>query len=88
MSSKVSRRSCFGDFIIVWIIEQEDAGNNLADTELDRIRKSIANECVTYIQNAKKENIFLVISNSLTEVVISQVHDLYQLDSIYILSST
>jgi hypothetical protein len=62
MSSEGSRRSYFGDFIVVWIIEQEDAGNNLADTELDRIRNSIkifndSNECVTYIQNAKKENI-------------------------------
>jgi len=92
MSSELLRRSCFGDFIVVWIIENEDAGNNLADTELDRIRNSIktfndTNECINYIENAKNENIFLVIPNSLAEVVISQVHDLHQLDSIYVLSS-
>jgi hypothetical protein len=77
MFSEMSRRSSFDDFVVVWIIEQEDAENNLIDTELDRIRNSIKilndpNKCVNYITDATNENIFLVIPNSLTEIIISQ----------------
>ncbi len=93
MFSEMSRRSSFDDFVVVWIIEQEDAENNLIDTELDRIRNSIKilndpNKCVNYITDATNENIFLVIPNSLTEIIISQFHDLRQIDSIYVLDPT
>jgi hypothetical protein len=87
MSSELSRRRGFGEFIIVWIIEEE------ADVILNRIRNSIkifhnANACINYIQNAKNENIFLVMSYLLIEEIIAQVHDLPQLNSIYIVDPT
>lgn len=83
----LSRRRNFGEFIIVWIIEEE------SNVILNRIRSSIkifhnANECVNYIQNAENENIFLVGSNLLTEEIIAQIHDLPQLHAIYTIDST
>jgi len=93
MSSEMLRRLSFSDFIIVWIIEHDNAGNKLVDTEFHRITNAIkifndVNKCINYIQEAKNENIFLIISNSLIQEVISQVHDLHQLDSIYVLDPT
>jgi hypothetical protein len=41
MSSELSRRPSFGDFIVVLVIEQEDPGKDLVDTEFDRITNPI-----------------------------------------------
>jgi hypothetical protein len=89
MSSKLSLRSTSGDFIVVWIVEHDNIENNLLTNEFHRITNSIktfndANKCINYIQDAQNEHIFLVISDSFTQEVVSQVHDLRQLDSIYI----
>ncbi len=72
------------DFIIVWIVEE----NSLVTTEFYRITNTIkifhdVNQCINYVRDVEKENIILVISDSFIQEVVSQIHDLHQLDSIY-----
>ncbi|CAF1186668.1 unnamed protein product [Didymodactylos carnosus] len=91
MSSDLPRRRNVEDFIVVWIGEADDTGNSIA-TQLCRVASSTqtfsdAERCADYIRDAKNEKIFLVVSNSLAQKVLSELHGLPQLDSIYVVSS-
>jgi hypothetical protein len=89
MSSKLSPRLNIVDFIVVWIVGE----TNLPNAECYRITNSIVtfddvNQCVNYIRDTKNESIILVISDSFIQEVVSEIHDLPQLDSIYVVYSS
>ncbi|CAF3826710.1 unnamed protein product [Rotaria sp. Silwood1] len=81
------------NYLIVWLDANIDIVNNdnyrSIITILQQIVNSVnifttINECIDFIQNIKNETIFLIISGLFGQTVISIIHEIPQINSIYI----
>ena len=88
----VRPRRIVQNFLVIWLDihineSDEDFQNSLA--HLRPIVNSIftftdSDQCIDFLRNMKDEKIFLIISNILDDHIISIIHDINQLDSIYV----
>ncbi len=90
MSALSTTRRNFNDITLVWFGEMND-GENSVNTQLRCFANSLqifsnAKKCINYIRYANNENIFLVISNTLTQKILPHVHNFPQLISVYVVS--
>jgi tetratricopeptide (TPR) repeat protein len=80
------------NFVIVWLDASVDAENEdvkNSKNELQQIVNEIrtfsdANLSIDWIKNIKDEKVFLIISGSLVEKVVSSIENLTQLDTVYV----
>jgi tetratricopeptide (TPR) repeat protein len=81
------------DFLLIWLDVHIDESNNEDYrnyiTKLRRIVNTIdtftqAYKCVDFLSETKNEKAFLIVSGALGEQVVPLIHDMSQLDSIYI----
>ena len=91
-SQPPSTRSNVDDITIVWLDDNEHTEDSIP-TELDRATSALrifsdAERGKDYIRQAVNENILLVMSSSFFPSMVSQVHDLSQLKSIYVVGTS
>ncbi len=80
------------NFILVWLdsnIDEYDADFKNSLTQLRRIVNTIhtftnPEECENFLTQIKNEKAFMIVSGALSQSIISVIHDISQLDSIYI----
>jgi hypothetical protein len=81
------------NFILVWVDLRIDKANDndfsSSITELRRIVNTIntftdADQCIDFVTNIKDEKILMIISDEFVENVVPLVHDITQINSIYI----
>lgn len=80
------------DFIVVWIDESDIDTKHSVNTRFGHAAHDIQTfddieKAVDYIERAKNESIFLIISELLIQQHVFQLHELPQLHSIYIITS-
>ena len=83
------------NFLIVWLDSTIDEFNvecRNAVTQLRRVANAIrlftdANQCIDYVTEILNERVFMIISGADEHFLVSCVHDIGQLDSIYIFCS-
>jgi len=80
-------------FVIVWLDANIDQVNSSDFRNTIRQLKQVVNtiniftdsvQCINFITDIKEENIFMIISGSLGEIVIPTIHNMPQIDSIYV----
>jgi tetratricopeptide (TPR) repeat protein len=83
---------CMEDFIIIWLDATINSDRDILfkrqcflQTPANCIRTFVdQNKCVEYIQEIHNEQIFLIVSGSLGQIVVPLVHDLSQVSQIYV----
>jgi tetratricopeptide (TPR) repeat protein len=82
------------NFRLIWLDADIDEVNDLAWREnIARLRRTIntidtftnADECIQFLINIKDETVFLVVNGYVVQHIVSVIHNMSQLDSIYIL---
>ena len=82
------------DFIIVWLDENKEKTTDYFDTK-HQLRYVIqylqifsdTDECIDFITSQRMNSIFFLVSETLSKTVISHVHELTQVVSIYLLGN-
>jgi tetratricopeptide (TPR) repeat protein len=81
------------NFILVWLDANIDKVNNSdcrnTITQLQQVVNTVntftdVNQCISFITDIKEEKIFMIISGTLGEIVIPTIHDMFQIDSMYV----
>jgi hypothetical protein len=80
------------NFILIWLDANINIRNNDYNSSIADLQKLVhvilpftdPDPCIDFISNIKNEKIFLIVSGSLGQNIIPLLHDLYQIDSIYI----
>ncbi|UJR06742.1 hypothetical protein I4U23_011031 [Adineta vaga] len=89
---KASEIHIVENFVIVWLDANIDESSRDFQNSIKQLRKiinSIAtftdeNQCIQFIRGIQVEKIFLIMSGSLGERIVSIIHELIQLDSVYV----
>lgn len=93
MAQKIStEHSIIQNFCLIWfdpIIDQSDNSQRFSIDQLEMTFQTIfkfndENQCVDFFTDIQYEKVFMIISNSLDQHLVSRIHDISQLDSIYI----
>lgn len=87
----IVRRRNFPDCILIWLDTQIDETKSTSHDIAMRFRSIVntvriftdADQCVDYITQLKNGRVFMVISTILAKHIVPQIHDVLQLDSIY-----
>ena len=82
------------DFIIVWLDENKEKTTDYFDTR-HQLRYVIqylrifsdTDECIDFITSQRMNNIFFLVSETLSKTVIPLVHELTEMVSIYVLGN-
>lgn len=80
------------NFLLIWLDAHIDENNEDYKNYLKQLRKIVitvelftnADECIDYLNSIKDDKIFLIISGSLGQNTVPLIHDLTQLDTIFI----
>ena len=73
------------DITLIWLDKTIDAPRTALREITNFVRLFTEIEpCIAYIRSISTERIFLIVSGSFTETCLNQIHDLPQLDSIFI----
>jgi tetratricopeptide (TPR) repeat protein len=81
------------NFLIVWldasIDDENDSDCHHTITQLRQVVNTIniftdADQCITFISDIKEEKIFMIISGSIGQDIVPVIHDMSQIDSIYV----
>ncbi|UJR34594.1 hypothetical protein I4U23_027370 [Adineta vaga] len=84
-----------GNFILIWLNLNIDSSNSNIQTYIPRLRTIInsikifhnLDECIDFITDLIDEKIFLIISGRITQQFASILHELIEIDSIYLFSN-
>jgi tetratricopeptide (TPR) repeat protein len=92
LASGTSNRRIVQNFLLVWLDSsidetKEDYRNTI--THLQRIVNAInlftnTDQCIAFLTEVKNEKVFLIVSGSLGQTIMPTIHEMSQLDSIYI----
>ena len=82
------------NFVVVWL-DAAIGSNTDTQKSKDQLQQLVnavkiftnPDECRTFIESVKEEKIFLIVSDALGEQFVPAVHDMTQLDSIYVFCS-
>jgi len=80
------------NFAVVWLDSNIDEPDRNYQSSIDQLRRIVnaikifttPNECVAFLTNIKDLKFFLILSSAFSEFVVPLIHDLSQVDSIYI----
>jgi len=80
------------NFLLIWLDSSIDKSNEDCQNSLTELRRIVntvktytdADECVEFITETKDENIFVILSEALGFQHVRRIHDMPQIDSIYI----
>jgi tetratricopeptide (TPR) repeat protein len=80
------------NFAVVWLDSNIDTSDRNYQNSIDQLRRIVnaikifttPNECVIFLTNIKDLKFFLILSSAFSELVVPLIHDLSQVDSIYI----
>lgn len=86
------RRIIVQDFVLIWLnskINELDSVFQHSLTELRLIINTIdtftdADQCIDFISKIKDQKAFMIISDDLGQITVPRIHDMFQLDSIYV----
>ena len=92
LSPITSNRRIVQNFLLVWLdsnIDETEADCRNTITHLRRIVNAInlftkTDQCISFLTQIKNEKAFLIISGTLGKTIMSTIHEISQLDSIYI----
>jgi len=93
LSSVVSGLRIIQNFRLIWLdssideVDDEDSINTIRELRkvVNTVNKFIdVDECVDFMTDIEDEKIFLIVSGSLGQHLVPNIHDLPQLDAIYI----
>jgi hypothetical protein len=88
--SQCAQRYSIEDFIIIWLDSNVNEMNDLI-SQLFRFVNSVRtfsepDSCVDYLTDAHEQMIFLILSDAFIDTLVPFIHDVHQLDSVYIFS--
>ena len=81
------------NFLLIWldsnidVLNNEDCSNTI--TQLRQIVNTVktftdVDQCIAFITNIEEEKVFMIISGALGEVIVPRIHNMFQIDSIYV----
>ncbi len=88
-----ARSRTIQDFVLIWLDPDMDESNDACRnsiTQLQQILSSISvfnntDRCIDFLTDIKYETVFMVVSDAFCETTISFVHQMSQLESLYVL---
>ncbi|CAF3119171.1 unnamed protein product [Rotaria sp. Silwood2] len=89
-----SRRLTVQNFILIWLDSKINESNSDYHNSMKRFREIVntiytftnADQCVDFLNEVKDEKVFLILSDDFIQSTVSVIHDIPQLDSIYVIS--
>ena len=82
------------NFVVIWLDQHIDESIDDVETQetVDRLRTVVnavntfndVDRCIDFLSDIKEEKVFMIVSGSLGQQIISYIHDIAQLHSIYI----
>ncbi|CAF1387658.1 unnamed protein product [Adineta ricciae] len=83
------------DFLLIWLDNHMNEFESDVQNSLGQLRSIVnsvftftdLNQCIQFLETIKDEKIFLIISGDIDDEILSLVHNINQLDSIYIFQS-
>lgn len=89
-----SRRRRTQDYLLIWVDATIDESNEDCQNILTQLRNIVddikifteSNQCIEFLKS-NDENTFIIVSGSLGQHLIPKIHDILQLDTIYIFCS-
>ncbi|CAF0841486.1 unnamed protein product [Adineta steineri] len=96
LTSVTSNRRIVQNFLLVWLdsdIDEIKEDYRDAITHLRRIVNAInlftdIHQCINFLNEIKNEKVFLIVSDTLGKTIVPSIHEISQLDSIYIFCKT
>ncbi|CAF0989218.1 unnamed protein product [Adineta steineri] len=96
LTSVTSNRRIVQNFLLVWLdsdIDEIKEDYRDAITHLRRIVNAInlftdIDQCINFLNEIKNEKVFLIVSDTLGKAIMPSIHEISQLDSIYIFCKT
>ncbi|CAF0943341.1 unnamed protein product [Rotaria sordida] len=87
-----SVRRILQNFLLIWLDANIDESKKDFKNSLKHLRHIVASittftdsqECVNVLSEIKKEKVFMIVSGSLGQYIVPEIHTLPQLDSIYV----
>ncbi|CAF3798650.1 unnamed protein product [Rotaria sordida] len=87
-----SVRRILQNFLLIWLDANIDESKKDFKNSLKHLRHIVASittftdsqECVNFLSEIKKEKVFMIVSGSLGQYIVPEIHTLPQLDSIYV----
>src|ERR1700722_7359775 len=91
-TTKSSRVRIVQNFTLLWLdsnIDESDVNFKHSLVQLRRIVNTIdtltdAGRCIDFLNENKNEKVFMIVSGALGQSIVSHIHDMSQLDSIYV----
>ncbi|CAF1072341.1 unnamed protein product [Rotaria sp. Silwood1] len=91
-STRSSRIRIVQNFVLLWLdsnINESNEDFKHSLTQLRRIVNTIntfidSDQCINFLTQIKDEKVFMIVSGSFSQTIVPQIHDLSQLDSIYV----
>jgi tetratricopeptide (TPR) repeat protein len=92
MPLRPTRMHIVQNFFLIWLDSSIDESNEDCQNSLTELRRIVntvetytdADECIEFITETKGENIFVILSGALGFQHVPRIHDMPQIDSIYI----
>jgi tetratricopeptide (TPR) repeat protein len=90
-----SRQSIIQDFLLIWVDSEIDQSNKDCQNILMQLRKVVndvhictqLDECINFLTKVNDMKIFLIITDTLGQQILPFIHDIPQLEGVYIFSS-
>ncbi|CAM4861691.1 unnamed protein product [Rotaria socialis] len=90
-TSRARSRRIMQNFLLVWLHDNLDENNNEFQLSLTELRAIVytleyfsdPDQCIDYLTSIKDEKIFLIVSGKFAENVVSLIHQMPQLDTIF-----
>ena len=87
-----NRRRIMQNYLLVWLDANVTTSNEDTQHTLQQLRSVVndvnlfmePNQCVTFLDGIQLEKVFLIISGSLGRDLVPRIHDMAQIDAIYI----
>jgi hypothetical protein len=87
------RRRILQNFLLIWLdanIDESNEDSHHALTQLQQIVSAINtfttdDQCINFLTQVKDEKAFMIVSDAFSQRIIPFIHDMSQLDSIYVL---
>ncbi|CAF2783696.1 unnamed protein product [Rotaria sp. Silwood2] len=91
-SSRWKVLSSIQNFILVWLNSNIDEFNDDFRNSITKLRRIVnridrftdVNQCADFLTKIEKEKIFIIVSGSLGQSAVPDIHDMPQVDSIYV----
>lgn len=91
-AKRLERLSLAQNYLLIWLDSNFDESNEDFSHSLEQLKRIVntinvyndVNQCFEFIYKAKNENILMIISGALGQQIISDIHSISEIKSIYI----